>query len=132
MRKETSHFWVGRFEVTEDFQAFLEENDNYYQEQEDNKEVYLSEFAASQHQQWFDHDFMEVGFEDDDKPFAERFAGYSYAEQWMPQLQGMVDNELLQRSNALIFITAGEIRQPVSVQGPGFVLHYVGQITYDI
>src|SRR5262249_50300789 len=56
---ETSHFWVGRFteaKAADYFTEVWDEND------EDREHTPLSAFARDQGVKWYDHDFIEYGF----------------------------------------------------------------------
>ncbi|KAB1229478.1 hypothetical protein DBR39_02025 [Chryseobacterium sp. KBW03] len=132
MDKEISHFWLGYFKNEEDFYSFVEEDENYYIEEE-SEDQYVSKFAESQNIKWFDDDFIEYGFEDERLGLYDKFAEYSYADQWLPILEQKLNELSLDTPvNAIIFATRFAIPNPVSTENDDFSLHYVGQIEYDV
>lgn len=132
---EESHFWVGHFKNGEDIANFVEENSDYYQEEDEDKlsEMYISEFAKSQGEHWLDHDFMEYGFEEGEESVAKKFAAYSYADQWSLELEDRIAAMHIRFPvNTLIMITKREIAHAVTVANDDFKLFYVGTIAYEI
>ncbi len=132
MEKEISHFWLGYFKNEDDFNDFVEEDESYYIEEE-NEDLYVSKFAESQKIQWFDYDFLEYGFEDENLGIYEKFTDYSYADQWLPIVEQKI-NELGLKTpvNAIIFGTKNVIPNPVSVNEEEYALYYIGEIEYNI
>ncbi len=47
MNRQILDFWVGNFRTAEDFENFVEEDENYYIEEESD-DTYISKFAESQ------------------------------------------------------------------------------------
>lgn len=132
MEKEISHFWLGYFKNEEDFNDFAEEDERYYTEEE-NEDLYISKFAESQNIQWFDYDFMEYGFEDENLGIYEKFADYSYADQWLPVIEEKINQLNLETPvNAIIFANRHAIPKPVSVNDEEYALYYIGEIEYNI
>ena len=131
MSREKSHFWVGKFESEALYFDFVAEDDSRY-ELEDYDDIPVSKFAASQGEVWIDHDFMESGFEPNQVSLKKQFAPYSYAYDWGAELEKRCANLKLEGANTLIFLNEGQISNPVSVDGPGFKLVYVGVIAYEI
>ncbi|MDQ1097212.1 MULTISPECIES: immunity 22 family protein [Chryseobacterium] len=131
MQTETLDFWVGNFNNEEDFYEFVEEDENYYL-LEESDDIHISQFAASQDTVWFDHDLIEYGFEDGNRAIYEKFAGYSFAEQWLPILVNRLNEINLKFDiNAIIFVSQGQVTKPVSVENDYFSLSYVGGIEYS-
>lgn len=124
-RTDTSHFFVGRFRTEEDLSAFLEED---YSNEDD--EVPISQFCASQGETFLDHDLMESGFRDGEPNLREFFDGFSYAEHWADDIASLAAAQGLNDANTLIFISKCEIAAPHSADGEGFSLAYLGEITY--
>lgn len=132
MQTETLDFWVGNFNSEEDFYEFVEEDENYYL-LEESDDTHISQFAASQDVVWFDHDLVEYGFEDGNRTIYEKFAGYSFAEQWIPILVNRLNEINLKFDiNALIFVSQGQVPKPVSVENDYFSLAYVGGIEFSV
>ncbi len=124
-------FWVGNFNSEEDFYDFVEEDEKFYLE-EDSDDIFVSKFAESQDTIWFDQDLIEYGFEDGNTSIYEKFANYSFAEQWLPILINRL-NEINPDFdiNSLVFVSGGQVPKPVSVENDFFSLTYIGGIEYE-
>ncbi|WP_316802815.1 immunity 22 family protein [Pedobacter nototheniae] len=131
MKTEICHFWVGNFKSEDLFYDFFEEDKRFY-ENESNSDGYVSEFSASQSENWIDFDFLECGFENNAKPVNEKFGKYSYAAKWMDALETKINALNLTDLNAIAFINKSEIENPVSVNRKNFDLHYLGEIEYEV
>ena len=131
-RTEICDFWIGSFGNSDDYFDFFGENPEFFQDDTDSNEKYISKFAKSQNENWIDHDFMESGFENGKEPFVEKFKKYSYSDQWITVLSDKTGGNALRDINTIIFITKGRIKQPTSVSDAKFMLQYVGQIEYKI
>lgn len=127
MNRQILDFWVGNFRTAEDFENFVEEDENYYIEEESD-DTYISKFAESQDTVWFDQDLMEYGFEQSIQHFSE----YSFAEQWLPVLYNRVNEmNLTIEINSMVFVSQGQIPNPKSVENDDFSLVYVGGIEFE-
>ena len=127
MNRQILDFWVGNFRTAEDFENFVEEDENYYIEEESD-DTYISKFAESQDTVWFDQDLMEYGFEQSIQHFSE----YSFAEQWLPVLYNRVNEMNLKfEINSLVFVSQGQVPKPVSVETDDFSLIYLGGIEFE-
>lgn len=127
MNTQILDFWVGNFRTEEDFFQFVEEDENYYIEEESD-DTYISKFAESQDTVWFDQDLMEYGFEQNVQHFSE----YSFAEQWLPVLYNRINEMNLKFDiNSLVFVGQGQIPTPKSVENDEFSLAYVGGIEFE-
>ncbi|MCX8533164.1 immunity 22 family protein [Chryseobacterium luquanense] len=127
MNTQILDFWVGNFRTEEDFFQFVEEDENYYIEEESD-DTYISKFAESQDTVWFDQDLMEYGFEQSIQHFSE----YSFAEQWLPVLYNRINEMNLKFDiNSLVFVSQGQIPQPKSVENDELSLVYVGGIEFE-
>ena len=127
---ETSHFWLGSFPDKDNAYDYFEEV--YDENDEDRDYTPLSKFAGSQNEKWYDHDFMELGFKGEAASVTELVAGHSYCEQYAEELENRCKSYGLKNINFFIYITEGEIKNPVSVLESSFSLNYVGKITYKI
>jgi hypothetical protein len=131
MRKmETSHFWLGSFPDEQSVDDYFEEV--YDEEDEDHEHTPLSHFARDQGEKWYDHDFLEQGFDKKAKSVEDLVEGYSYYEQWAGELARRAAEAGLKDLNMLIFISQDQIDQPRSVRGNDYILHYLGTISYEI
>lgn len=127
MNRQILDFWVGNFNSEEDFENFVEEDENYYIEEESD-DTYISKFAESQDTVWFDQDLMEYGFEQSIQHFSE----YSFAEQWLPVLYNRVNEmNLTFEINSLVFVSQGQIPKPKSVENDHFSLVHLGGIEFE-
>lgn len=127
MNRQILDFWVGNFRTAEDFENFVEEDENYYIEEESD-DTYISKFAESQDTVWFDQDLMEYGFEQSIQHFSE----YSFAEQWLPVLYNRVNEmNLTFEINSLVFVSQGQIPKPKSVENDHFSLVHLGGIEFE-
>ncbi|REC41183.1 immunity 22 family protein [Chryseobacterium sp. 5_R23647] len=127
MDRQILDFWVGNFRTEEDFFQFVEEDENYYIEEESD-DTYISKFAESQETVWFDQDLMEYGFEQSVQHFSE----YSFAEQWLPVLYNRINEMNLKFDiNSLVFVSQGQVPQPKSVENDEFSLVYLGGIEFE-
>lgn len=127
MNTQVLDFWIGNFRTEEDFFQFVEEDENYYIEEESD-DTYISKFAESQDTIWFDQDLMEYGFEQSVQHFSE----YSFAEQWLPVLYNRINEMNLKFDiNSLVFVSQGQIPQPKSVENDELYLVYVGGIEFE-
>lgn len=132
MNTDTLDFWVGNFQSEEDFYDFVEEDENYYL-LEESDDIHISKFAASQDTVWLDHDFVEYGFEAGNLTIYEKFADYSFAEQWLPILVNRLNEINLKfEVNCIIFLNRGQVPKPVSVEDDFFSLAYVGAIEFSV
>ena len=127
MNTQILDFWVGNFRTELDFFLFLQEDENYYIEEESD-DTYISRFAKSQNTVWLDQDLMEYGFEESIQHFSE----YSFAEQWLPVLYNRInDLNLKFEINSLVFVSQGQIPKPVSVENDEFSLVYLGGVEFE-
>ena len=131
-RTEICDFWIGTFDNSNDYFDLVGEDPEFYQDERDIDEKYISKFAKYQRENWIDHDFMESGFENGEDSFFERFKKYSYSDQWIKKLFEKANETDLSDINAVIFIRKGRIKNPISIVESKFTLRYVGQIEYNI
>ncbi|MCE3075703.1 immunity 22 family protein [Chryseobacterium gwangjuense] len=131
MNTEVLDFWVGNFNNEDDFYNFVEEDENFYLE-EDSDDVFVSKFAESQSTIWFDQDLIEYGFDDSNMGLFEKFADFSFAEDWLPILvQRINETNLKFDINSLLFVSQGQIPKPTSIENDDFSLMYLGGIEFE-
>lgn len=127
---QTSHFWLGHFPSGERVAAYFTE---VYDDEDENREhTPLSEFARDQGESWYDHDCLEYGFNPSTSSVEELVTGYSYHEQYAPELTQRAAQLGLGSVNMFVFINESEIAQPQSVEADDYWLRYVGTMTYRI
>ncbi len=131
MNTEVLDFWVGNFNSEDDFYNFVEEDENFYLE-EDSDDVFVSTFAESQNTIWFDQDLIEYGFDNSNMGLFEKFSEFSFAEDWLPMLiQKINETNLTFDINALVFVSQGQIPKPMSIENDDFSLTYLGGIEFE-
>ena len=146
-RTQTADFWVGVFRDEDLVFDYFGESADYYKFLDDDPPMVqltpnggppvagrepLTRFLADHDQQWYDHDMVELGFNSVAKNIAELVHPHSYGDQYAEQLTKLAAALDIGQINTFIFVTAGEVREPRSTSGDGFVLKYAGQITYNI
>lgn len=129
MRTEICHFWVGFFVKENDF---LSDDPNYFKDDRDLEEKYISKFAESQGENWINHDLMECGFQNSNTSLAKRFKGYSYSKEWIPEIEQKILTRRIDKVNSIVFVTKKAIKKPIDVIRENFSLIYVGEIEYGI
>lgn len=129
MAKMKTQFWAGRFENENVFNAFFKE---IYS---DNDDEPISKFAKSQGETWIDHDFLEIGYEENEKSINEKFRYYSYAEKWLDIFELRLKKKKLRDINALIMVNYNrnysQIESPKSYEEDKFKIEYLGEIEYE-
>jgi len=131
MNTEVLDFWVGNFNSEDDFYNFVEEDENFYLE-EDSDDVFVSKFAESQNTIWFDQDLIEYGFDNSNMGLFEKFSEFSFAEDWLPILiQKINEMNLTFDINSLVFVSQGQIPKPMSIENDDFSLTYLGGIEFE-
>jgi hypothetical protein len=124
-----AHFWAGRFESQALLEEFFEES---YSDEED---IPVSMFAESQGETWIDHDLIECGYEENDLPVEEKFAGYSYAAKWMPEFKRRITELGLPGVNTIVMCSIDEsappIAEPQPFNGDGYLAAYLGVLELE-
>lgn len=124
---EDAHLWIGRFDSSGRWQAYLEE---HYDDGPDERP--LSQFAADQNEVWYDHDWIECNFSGEslsDSAEADAtalFSELSYASSYIDAAVADAMRAPLVGANACISINSDEISNPRSVTGDGYELRFVG------
>ena len=135
-----AQFWACVFLTHDDFEAFIEEDDDFYsiENEEAENPIPLSRFAGSQGETSYDHDFMEVGQvgSSDDPKIA---ISASYSEFWAEEFMRRARDAGIEPTHFIMVgidrpPNAREYRQfgnPVSVEGEGYSLIYLGEIEHE-
>ncbi|WP_309383030.1 immunity 22 family protein [Cerasicoccus frondis] len=137
-----SQFWICKFSDGNRCKEFFKEDESYFDEEnEDNDELPLSEFIASQGETWFDHDFFEFGFSSKESSSLEKmFVGHSWVEKWAPIVEEKLRELGIADYNSFAMMGIdhqpkfGEHRQvsnPRSFLASGVELVYLGEISHE-
>lgn len=82
-----AEFWLGHCENAEALDALLTTDGHHsYEDDDGNEQAVSCEFAAIQYLDNDDPDNVEAGFETDGDDIPSRFAAYSWAAEWAPEL----------------------------------------------
>jgi uncharacterized RDD family membrane protein YckC len=115
-----AHLWLGQFgpEAPEDF---FEER---YDREDDEP---LSQFAASQGETWYDHDFVEISYLDEMGSVRSLVEGHSYCESYLDSIVAKAATLGIDRVNVFVFADKEQCSSPRSARGPGYQLWYLGE-----
>ncbi|MNN78559.1 hypothetical protein D3C81_1951260 [compost metagenome] len=104
---------------------------------EERDQAYLSEFGRTQNERWYDHDFLEAGWETKGSNLLERFEEYSWVEEWAEELERRAREMGLKEPNCFIMLGGSPVRprnwkldEPCQIDRPGINLLYVGKIEF--
>lgn len=130
MPKQRIQFWLGNFSSKELFDKFFEET--YSSEDNDG---FISQFAKSQNEDWIDHDFLEIGFENEENSIKEKFANYSYAEFWIKELSNRATKIKLDKINSIVMLSYDgkiiAVKFPKSFHSENIKLEYLDEIDFE-
>jgi hypothetical protein len=133
-------FWAGHFPSDAAFEAFVEEDEAYYSEANDEGDgpLPLSQFAGSQGAHWYDHDFMEVGKVATDTVPTKAIVA-SYSEFWAEEFVRRAAAAAITPTHLIMVLVHNraegrefwDFPQPASFTGPDFTLIYLGEIEFE-
>ena len=118
-----SHFWIGNFSSSKLL-------DEYFHEQYEDEEIPISKFAKDLDVFFYDHDFLEYGFEENIDNLEESLQNYSYSNLWINQLKFKLYKLDIHNFNTIVFMNTGELENPTDCKGEDYLLKYVGEIEY--
>ncbi|MNE50733.1 hypothetical protein D3C80_1453250 [compost metagenome] len=132
-----SHFWIGHCDSDLRLAALLSEVYYWALTDEEREQAYLSEFGQTQNDRWYDHDFLEAGWETKGSNLLERFEEYSWAEEWAEELERRARGMGLKDPNCFIMLGGRpdqpmdwELDDPGHIDRPGINLLYAGKIEF--
>jgi hypothetical protein len=141
IKKYTSQFWIGTFDSEKRFNEFVGEDPDYWSEEnEDNDDIPLNKFISSQNETWFDHDFIEAGYNAKEGSVLEKFGSYSYVNQWANAVSDKMTELGLDSINAFIMMGIDQppngsrylqVSNPCSFKSEGIDLVYIGEYEYS-
>ncbi len=119
MTMEFVHIWLGSFQSPKAFEDYLEE-------QYEDDERSINQFAEDQGERFYDHDWVESNFKVIDNleelVMLHSYSG-SYGEEVLKKAAGL-DIEI---ANAFIMADSEEFTAPKSKQTANYTLHYLGR-----
>ena len=120
MPMENSHIWLGQF--------LPGSPDDFFEEQygRDDGEP-LSQFAGSQGETWYDHDWIEISFLDDLESVRSLVEGHSYSETYLDAVVAQAATLGIEQANVFILADKEQFAAPRSVNGPNYRLWYLGE-----
>jgi len=113
--------WLGTIATHERYEHYLAE--------EYDDDAAISEFAADQEQQFYDHDFVEASFHESHAALRELLSRHSFSSSYIPAAE-RVDCALA-GANVVILTFGDTIERPRAVKKPGVELAYLGRFTCD-
>lgn len=119
MAMETSHFWLGLFTSEEQLDA-------YFEEQYENDDAPISRFAADQGKMYYDHDWVECGF-DESGDLRILIKGASYSSDYLEKVIDAAIAQGIATANAYILADSDEFADPKSVNSSEYKLWYLGK-----
>ena len=136
--RHVAHFWLGHCENNERLGALLSEAEYWKLDDEERKVSHLSEFAKSQNERWYDHDFLEAGWEAEGSTLSQRFHKYSWSEIWAGELDRRAKELKLRDPNCFIMLGGSpdkpedwDLNAPGDIGRSGIELRYMGKIEFS-
>ena len=138
-KRRASQIWLGTFSSAEQFDSFIRERDDYYEKRENVDRYALSDFIETQGQVWFDHDFFE-GLYSEKTLNSSLDLKISFQDLYGHEIDRRMKLVGLTTFNAGVSLglfdpenknDAPTVENPVSVEGHGFVFHYMGIVEFD-
>ena len=124
MPMELSHIWLGRFSSNQLL-------DEYFEEQYDDDDAPINAFAADQGESYYDHDWVELGF-DESCDLRALIVGASYSSDYLSKVISRASELEITTANTFILADAQQFPEPKSVEGEGYKLWYVGAYKCNI
>lgn len=113
--------WVGQFRNQADFDSYMRETINRADD------VPISQFAAEQHELFYDPDFVEASFHKTPGDFAKIITGHSSAKSYYALANAAFESSGIRSANVVILVFGREISQPRSTEGSFYSLTYLGR-----
>lgn len=141
IERYVAQFWIGTIESEGLFGDFMGENPAYWEAEDPTEEgIPLSRFIESQGETWFDHDFLECGYDNTPGCLTERFSPYSFASQWVPVIEAKMASLGIESINTFIMLGIDEksdgtrgcqVKHPRAHREAGIDLVFIGEIGCD-
>lgn len=122
---EQVDIWVGRF-------GSREGADAYFEEQYENDDDAVSEFAGDQGEAFVDHDFMEREHHaPPETDLGRALLGHSFAASYMAQAAAAFAERPFRPFDTVVLVWGDEVKMPASISRDRIELHYVGRFASD-
>lgn len=121
MPMTTSHIWLGNFPSKASLDSYFEETYD-----EDDDDAPINEFARGQAKPYYDHDWVECGFNPTGS-LRELIVGHSYSADYIDLLIEDAAQQGVKVANTFVMASEEEFPEPKSVKGDGFELFYIGK-----
>jgi len=121
MMMKSVHLWLGAFASQKRLDQYLE-----YTRDEDDDESPINEFAADQSEDHYDHDWMEAIYEQGSS-IKTLLESPSYSPAFSKDAINVAKKLNLDDQNTVFMIDSQLIDKPVSANGDGYTLTYLGE-----
>ena len=138
-RRKATQIWVGTFSSAKQFYGFIRERSDYYEKRDEMEGYGQSDFIETQGESGYDHDFCE-GIYSDKTLERSSDLSISFVNSWGKEVDHRMKLVGIKTINAGLSLGLyepesqredPEVRNPVSVEGDGFIFHYMGVIEFD-
>ena len=127
MPMEISHIWLGRFSSEGDAKAYFAEHYNDGDENDEDGQIPFSQFAADQGEWFYDHDWLELGFEEN-RDLRALVARHSYSSDYLEEVLSRANSlGLAGQANTFVVADKAEFNHPRSVETKHYQLWYLGE-----
>ena len=120
-----AHLWLGQFgpDAPADFfeECYGREDDEPF-----------SQFAASQGETSYDHDFVEISYLEEMESVRTLVDGHSYSESYLDAVLSKAASLGIAAANVFVFADKEQFTAPRSASGPGYQLWYLGEFECQI
>lgn len=92
----------------------------------------ISRLAEDMEESFYDHDFLEHSFNDTPgRPLEARLSNHSFSTSYADAAQAAFDSAPTEDFNTVLLVWGAQFRNPVSINGDGYWLHYLGRFPCD-
>jgi hypothetical protein len=121
---ETSHIWLANF-PSEDYV------DSYFEEQFDDDDAPINQFAADQGEQSYDHDWVERSF-NDQRNLRLLISDHSYSSDYLDHVISRAAEMGIKTANTFIMADVNEFPSPRSPKADDYQIWYIGKYGCNI
>jgi hypothetical protein len=132
MPMEISHIWLGRFSSEGDARAYFAEHYNDGDDNDEDGETPISQFAADQGQWFYDHDWLEVSFQES-RDLRALVMQHSFSSDYLEEILSRANSlGLAEQANTFVLADKAEFNHPRSVKTEQYQLWYFGEFSCTI